>query len=323
MSCTSCSSFRSSRPTSADRHSIRKLADIDGKLRNDSFAALNIEDVQLAEFRDRFKALDPTQLAPRHRVDRLVALAEIEFLLHQHEVLRHQERALDSYVDSAFRGVDWQIQGMTPTGATTYGTDAEWQQVIARTRAVRPYLATAEGEIAAGVGIEEHPGLARAGRVRACRARSPMRTTSPRRCRSWPRRTSPRRIATSRLRSCRRRATKRRRLTCTCVIIWSGRSSRRPDPHGRSDLKPEYRADRYALGAKEYDWALRNNLRLKQTSAELYEQSWPIVQQTQARDGYARSRDRQESQVARARGRSRCGSHGVRESKPRRAQERR
>src|SRR6185437_1364536 len=38
-----------------------QLADIDGKLRNDSFAALNIEDVHLSEFRDRFKKLDPAQ----------------------------------------------------------------------------------------------------------------------------------------------------------------------------------------------------------------------------------------------------------------------
>src|SRR5580692_101374 len=92
------------------------LAGIDGRLRDYAPAALQKEDARLAEFRTRF-----------------VALAEIGFLLHEHEVRRHQLRSLDSYVDEPFRGVDWQIQGMTATGTSTYGTDAEWQGVIART----------------------------------------------------------------------------------------------------------------------------------------------------------------------------------------------
>ncbi len=97
----------------------RTLADNDGKLRDYSADSLKDEDAHLGEFRERFTALDPNTLAPRRRIDRNVALAEIEFLLHQHQVLRHQERALDSYVDEPFRGVDWQIQGMTSTGSAT------------------------------------------------------------------------------------------------------------------------------------------------------------------------------------------------------------
>src|SRR5262249_3442305 len=38
--------------------------------------------------------------------------------------------------------------------------------------------------------------------------------------------------------------------------------------------------DRFALGEKEYDWALRNNLRVPDTAAELHETSWARVQQT-------------------------------------------
>ena len=79
------------------------------------------------------------------------SLAQIDFLLHQHEVQRHQQNSLDSYVDEPLRGVDWQIQGMKPTGAATAGTELQWQHVIARTRAVPAYLATARAQLAAGV----------------------------------------------------------------------------------------------------------------------------------------------------------------------------
>jgi uncharacterized protein (DUF885 family) len=258
-----------------------QLADIDGKLRNDSFAALNIEDVQLSEFRDRFKKLDPAQLAPRHRIDRLVALAEIEFLLHQHEVLRHQERALDSYVDAPFRGVDWQIQGMTSTGPMTYGTDAEWQQVIARTRAVRSYLATAEGELATGVASKNTPDwrvLVEFG-LQSTRADADYFSKTLPQLAAMDISSPSRDKLVAELQAAGNEAAAGY-LHLRDYLIGTFFASK--DPHGRSDLKPEYRTDRYALGAKEYDWALRNNLRLEQTSAELFEQSWPIVQQTQA-----------------------------------------
>src|SRR5579863_7153756 len=127
------------------------LARVDGTLRDYSPEALQREDVRLSEFRARFAALAPARLSARRRIDRSVALAEIAFLLHQHGVRRYQQRALDSYVDEPFRGVDWQIQGMTPTGAASYGTDAEWQAVIARVRAVPAYLGSAERQLAAGI----------------------------------------------------------------------------------------------------------------------------------------------------------------------------
>jgi uncharacterized protein (DUF885 family) len=257
-----------------------KLAAIDGQLRNDSFAALNIEDVQLSEFRDRFKALDPQQLSPRRRIDRLVALAEIQFLLHQHEVLRHQERALDSYVDSPFRGVDWQIQGMTPTGATTYGTDAEWQQVIARTRAVRAYLATAEGEIATGVASRNTPDwrvLVEYGLKSTLADADYFSKTLPQLAAADIH--SPNHdklVAELQVAGTEASAAYVHLRDYVAVTFFTNAS-----PKGRSDLKPEYQPDAYAFGAKEYDWALRNNLRLDATAAQLFSESWPIVQQTQ------------------------------------------
>jgi len=45
-------------------------------------------------------------------------------------------------------------------------------------------------------------------------------------------------------------------------------------------VKPAFRGDRFALGAAEYDWALHNNLRLSVSSAQLYEDSLPLIAAT-------------------------------------------
>ena len=258
-----------------------QLADIDAKLRDDSFDALNIEDVQLSEFRERFKALDPAKLPPRRRADRLVAIAEIEFLLHQHEVLRHQERALDSFVDAPFRGVDWQIQGMTQTGAASYGTDAEWQQVIARTRAVRGYLANAEVQLAAGVASKNTPDW---------RVLLEYGLNSTRADADYFSKTLPKLAAADIV------SANHDKLVADLQAAGEEAAGAylhlrgyvaatffdAQDPKDAAALKTQYRTDHYAFGAKEYDWALRNNLRLDSTAAQLYEASWPVVQQTQA-----------------------------------------
>src|SRR5580698_2917356 len=128
-----------------------RLAEVDGALRDYSPAAIALEDQHLRELRTQFTQAEPRRLSAQRRIDRTVVLAQIDFLLHQHEVQRHQQNSLDSYVDEPLRGVDWQIQGMKPTGAATSGTEAQWQRVIARTRAVPAYLATAQAQLAAGV----------------------------------------------------------------------------------------------------------------------------------------------------------------------------
>src|SRR6185295_16399271 len=47
-----------------------------------------------------------------------------------------------------------------------------------------------------------------------------------------------------------------------------------------SSLKPDFRSDRYAMGEEEYNWAVKNNLRVNKTAAELYEEAMPIVEST-------------------------------------------
>ena len=255
------------------------LAHIDGKLRDYSPEALQAEDARLGDFRDRFTALDPARLSSRRRIDRSVALAEIAFLVHQHQVRRHQERSLDSFVDEPFRGIDWQIQGMTATGADTYGTDAEWQEVIARARAIPSYLAIAEKQLTAGVAAHNAPDwrvLVEFGLGSTDADAQYFTNTLPR-------------LAATDIASPQHDALVKD-LTAAANDAAAAYLHLRAfvagtffdDPKGKdaSALKADYRADHFAFGEVEYDWALHNNLRLDTTAGDLFTQSWPVVTAT-------------------------------------------
>lgn len=258
-----------------------QLANVDGTLRDYSPESLAREDARLGEFRARFSALAPVTLSARRRIDRSVALAQIAFLLHQHMVRRYQERSLDSYVDEPFRGVDWQIQGMTATGAGTYGTEAEWQAVIARTRAVPAYLATAQKQLAAGVRTHNTPDwrvLTQYGLQGSAADADYFAKTLAQ-------------IAATDVSSPRREVLLRDLQAAGEAAALAYRGLREfiartyfDDTHSEASptLKAAFRADHFAFGEAEYNWALRNNLRLSGTAAELYAASWPVVTNTQA-----------------------------------------
>ena len=257
------------------------LAAIDGKLRDYSPAALQKEDARLAEFHAHFAALTPANLSARRRIDRSVALAEIAFLLHEHQVRHHQLRSVDSYVDEPFRGVDWQIQGMSATGTSTYGTDEEWQRVIARARAVPAYLATAERQLRAGV--EAHS-------TADWRVLRDFGLQSSAADADYFAKTLPQ-LAASDLAPAHRDALLRPLQSAGNDAAAAYRHLHDfvaqtffEDAHaeGSGALKAEYRADRYVFGAAEYDWALHNNLRVNTSAAELFSSSWPVVQATRA-----------------------------------------
>jgi uncharacterized protein (DUF885 family) len=259
-----------------------QLANVDGTLRDYAPAALQQEDARLAEFRARFAALAPASLSARRRIDRSVALAQIAFVLHLHQLRRHQQRALDSYVDEPFRGVDWQIQGMTATGTETYGTDEEWQAVIARVRAVPGYLATAQRQLAAGVAAHNTPDwrVLREYGLQSTAANADYFSKGLQQ------------IAAAAIASARRDALLR-------DLQAAGNEAAAAYSHLRDfvadtfferaegddetpELKSAYRADHFAFGETEYDWALHNNLRVADTAAGLFAASWPVVEGTRA-----------------------------------------
>src|SRR5580692_4252795 len=257
------------------------LAEVDGTLRDYSPAAIVAEDQHLRELRLQFAQAEPRRLSARRRIDRTVALAQIDFLLHQHELLRHQLNCLDSYVDEPLRGIDWQMQGMTPTGAATAGTEAQWQHLLARTRAVPAYLATAQAQLAAGV---------RAGRTPDWRMLLDYGLNSTAADAEYFAKTLPG-IAQQQM-------TGANRESMLHQLQQAGKDAAAAyqqlhdyiagtffmDPAGKDvkALKPAFRADRYALGEAEYNWALHNNLHLETSAAALFVQSVPMVQATRA-----------------------------------------
>ncbi|HVY82707.1 MAG TPA: DUF885 domain-containing protein [Steroidobacteraceae bacterium] len=257
------------------------LAAIDGKLRDYSPGGLQDEDAKLADFKRQFTALDDATLSARRRIDKSVALAQIEFLLHEHGVRRYQERSLDSYMDEPFRGVDWQIQGMTPTGEKTYGTPEEWQHVIERVSAVPTYLGVAKDQLNAGIAAKNTPDwrmLMLSGLGSAAADAEYFAKTLPDLAAQYM--TGDNRDA---LLADLRTASKAAAAAYTGFREYIAATFfddiKKEDA---SALKPAFRADRFAFGEEEYNWALRNNLRLTKTADELYEESWPIVEKTRS-----------------------------------------
>lgn len=257
-----------------------QLAGVDGRLRDYSASALRAEDAQLAQFRTRFAALSPAGLSPRRRIDRSVALAEIAFLEHQHGVRRLQQKSLDSYVDEPARGVDWQLQGMSASGQASYGTEAEWRAVIARVRAVPQYLAVAEQQLTAGIAAHNVPD----GRVlldfgvRAAAADADyFAATLPQLAAAGVAGGAREALLRDLKAAGEAAAAAYRHLAAMVAAGFFDDAG-----NGELSLKEEYRADRFALGETEYDWALHNNLRLSSTAAELYAQSWPQVEASRA-----------------------------------------
>ncbi|MBM4195712.1 MAG: DUF885 domain-containing protein [Gammaproteobacteria bacterium] len=255
------------------------LAEVDTRLRDHSAEVIAREDAGLLELRRRFRAVRPESLSASRRIDREVALAQIEFLLRQHGQRRYQERAIDTYMDEPFRGIDWQLQVLTDLGGGAYGTAAEWRRVIRRLHAIPRYLATARHQLTAGIerGNTADWRVIEAYGVEAAAANA-----------TWFARDLPA-LAAERLKIPEREALLAELRDAAAAAGTAYGSFRgfvltafhEPASAGSSpSLKPQYRVDRYAAGSEEYDWAIRNNLRLETSSARLYEESWPVVEAT-------------------------------------------
>jgi len=258
------------------------LKDVDGTLRDHSAAALETEDRWLADTQKSFESVDPKTLSTNRRIDREVALAQIRFLLHQHQVRRHQERALDTYTDEPFRAIDWQLQGMTQTGEKTYGTDEEWSLVAKRVGAIPRFLSVAQEQLLAGVKAKNTPDsrvLMRNGIATSDADAKYFEETLPKLAEE--RITGPQREQLlTQLRDASKLAAGAYRGLRDFVAKTMFDMTFAGDA-GRMIVKPEFVGDRFAMGEAEYDWALKNNFRIDKTAAQLYEEAWPIVEATQ------------------------------------------
>ena len=252
------------------------LRETDGLLRDHSAAALEEEDKWLETQQTSFESFAADSLPPSLRIDRDVALAQIRFLLHQYKVRRYQERALDTYTDEPFRAIDWQLQGMTQTGEKTYGTEDEWSLVASRVATVPRFLSVAQEQLLAGVksgNTPDHRVLKRNGIDTAEADAKYFEKTLPELAEA--RVTGARRDELlPKLRDASKQAAQAYHKLRDFVAATFF------DDVASSKVKPQFAADHFAMGEAEYDWALKNNFHIDKTAAQLYEESWPIVEAT-------------------------------------------
>jgi uncharacterized protein (DUF885 family) len=251
-----------------------QLLEVDEKLRDYSPQALTEEQSQLSKYRERFTGLDTEHLSAQRRIERFVALAQIEFLLHEQLVRHLQQRSLDAYLDEPVRGVELQLRNMASTGNGVYGTGAQWQAVLARVRAIPAYLNVAEQQLKSGVAANNTADwrmLIEGLETAQGHANFFSKTLAPI--------APPEFIAVNDIRSAAAEA------DAAYAHLRAFLEATFFDNAALADataVEPAYRQDRFALGETEYDWALNNNLQLGVKGSDLFAASWPRVEK--ARD---------------------------------------
>ncbi len=234
------------------------LARINGRLRDYRPEVLAQEAGFYRDVRRELAAIPIGSLTAAERVDRGVLAAQLEFMLHQVETLRYYQRAVDTYVAEPFRGVDWQMQQMTDEGHGLLGTPAEWALLVERVRAVPAYVAVAQANLRAGKAagnIPDHRMVARDG-IEGSKANADyFATTLPKQARQY---IGSRAFGPELLRQ----------------LDEAAAAAARAYAHFATFLQrqlPDDGTDRFAIGEREYNWRVHNNLRDERTAAQLWE----------------------------------------------------
>jgi uncharacterized protein (DUF885 family) len=235
-----------------------ELADVNSRFRDYRPAALREEGRFYTETKAARDAIDPSTLTPEERIDWEVLGAQLSFILHQLGDLRYHERSVDTYVAEPFRGIDWQIQQMTDVGGGLLGTPEEWELVVRRLDAVPGYLEAAKANLLAGKRSGNAPDWRMVERDGVGGSRSNadyFRTTLPELAAKY---VGGRAFAGSLL-------PRLRRATARAARAWTGFASFLERTFAGD------RTDRFAVGEREYEWRLRNNLRETRPAAALFE----------------------------------------------------
>lgn len=133
------------------------LGDANERLRDWSATALETERLEYRDMLSALRTIPPESLTPAVRVDYSVMEAQLVFLLHMQEDVRHYERAVDTYVAEPFRAIDWQILALSDVGGGLLGTEAEWRQIVARLDRIPRYLETARANLQTGQMVRNLP----------------------------------------------------------------------------------------------------------------------------------------------------------------------
>lgn len=205
--------------------------------------------------------VDTKSLSPEDAIDRDVVRAQVRFLLHLLEDLRHDQKSVDTYTVAPFRGVDWQIQQMTGLPGGGRGTAQEWDRVVRRVRAVPAYLRAVQENLREGIeagNIPDHRLVQYDGVDSATGHATYFADTLPGQAAGLLQGQPHRDPVLQGLNEAGRAAAAAFRELGTFLD---------------EAYRPFRDGDRYAVGEAEYDWRLRNNLRLdpKETAASLFE----------------------------------------------------
>ncbi len=235
------------------------LAGINGRLRDYSPAALDLERGLYRQIERDLKAIDVGKLSSPERIDHAVLAAQLSFLLHQLDDLKYYQRSVDTYVSEPFRGVDWQIQQMQELDGGLLGSEAEWELVIARLEEVPRYLETARANLTAGKtdgNLPDHRMIARDG-IQASESNvAYFRGTLPETVKGY--------LGT---RSFAPRALDRVSVAATAAAdAFQGFGA-----FLRGAYDPGEGSDRFAVGEKEYAWRVKNCLQDGRSAGELYQ----------------------------------------------------
>jgi uncharacterized protein (DUF885 family) len=224
--------------------------------------------------------VDTKSLSSDDEVDYQVMQAQLRFLLHQTLERKYYQRALDTYTTGPFRAVDWQIQQMTDLKDGNYGTEAEWLALSERVGRVPDYLDAAINNIREGVSSGNRPDsrMVSLDGIKAAKADADyFRNRLPDQARAYlsrqPYRDSvmnslaPQAIAAG-------DAYTDFAESLSQIFLEKGAGA-------SETFREGYKADHFALGAVEYDWALRNNLKIDRKAAELFGYGDQKVRETQ------------------------------------------
>jgi uncharacterized protein (DUF885 family) len=233
------------------------LADINGRLRDYSPAALAREAAFYRQILAADRAIAPASLSGQERIDQQMLRAQISYMLHQ-QARRYHQRSLDTYMAEPFRGVDWQIQQMTDLGSGALGTPAEWALVVKRVRAIPGYLETAKANLAAGAANGARPDwrmVQRDGIDAAASAAAYFRKTLPDQ-------------ASGDI------GGRPFKASLLADLAPAGETAAKAFEDFAAFLHRTYpatdRQDRFAVGEAEYAWRLAHNLRQTRTPGELF-----------------------------------------------------
>lgn len=253
------------------------LKEVDGMLRDYSTTALATEDQWLADAQNSIERINPSGLSAGDRIDREVALAQIRFMLHQHQVRKYHERALDTFVSEPFRAIDWQLQGMTQTGDHVLGTAEEWTLLVNRVRAIPRYLNTARAQLEIGVKDNHVPDP----RMLLRDGLDTSEANAKYFAEALPKMAEERMGGADRERTLPELRDACRDAAAAYDEFRKFLASTYFESPTSKKVKATYADDRYAMGEEEYNWALKNNFRVDKTASQLFEEAWPIVQATQ------------------------------------------